>query len=135
MVSVWKTVIVAAGIALAVPSCGGGGSSADTGGCTTPTGGVTGTVATGTATTVKVVSDPTTVGKFDPQTVTVKAGTSVTWDFQDQGTSHTVTADNASFDSCLQAAGFKFTVTFPTAGDFPYKCTVHAAMTGDVKVS
>ena len=133
--SVWKTVIVAAGIALAVPSCGGGGSSSDTGGCTTPTGGVTGTAATGTATTVKVVSDPTTVGKFDPQTVTVKAGDSVTWDFQDQGTSHTVTADNASFDSCLQAASFKFTVTFPTAGDFPYKCTVHAAMTGDVKVS
>ena len=133
--SVWKTMIVAAGIALAVPSCGGSSTDTGGGGCTSPTGGVSGTATTGTATTVKVVTDPTTVGKFDPQTLTVKAGSSVTWDFQDQGASHTVTADGGSFDSCLQAAGFKFTVTFPTAGDFPYKCTVHAAMTGDVKVS
>ncbi len=133
--SVWKTMIVAAGIALAIPSCGGSGT--DTGGgagCTNPTGGVSGT-ATGTAQTVKIVSDPNTVGKFDPGSVSIKAGDSVTWDFQDQGASHTVTADSGSFDSCLQSAGFKFTVTFPTAGDFPYKCTVHSGMTGDVKVS
>jgi plastocyanin len=26
-------------------------------------------------------------------------------------------------------------VTFSTAGDFKYHCTIHAAMTGDVKVS
>lgn len=131
--SAWKVMIVAAGIALALPACGGSTSDTGGGGCTSPTGGVSS--PTGTVTTVKVVSDPNTVGKFDPQTVTIKAGNSVTWDFQDQGAGHTVTADNSSFDSCLQQAGFKFTVAFPTAGDYPYKCTVHAAMTGDVKVS
>ncbi len=134
MVSVWKTMIVAAGIALAVPSCGG--SSSETGGgggCTNPVGAASGNVTA--AQTVKVVTDPTTVGRFDPSPVSIKPGDSVTWDFQDQSVSHTVTADNGSFDSCLQAAGFKFTVTFSTAGTYSYKCTVHAGMIGDVKVS
>jgi plastocyanin len=31
--------------------------------------------------------------------------------------------------------GAKFFVTFNTAGDFKYHCTIHAAMTGDVKVT
>ncbi len=131
--SVWKTVILAAGIALAVPSCGGGSTGGNVGGgCTSPIGGASGVTA---AQTVKVVTDPNTVGRFDPKSVSIKAGDSITWDFQDQSVSHTVTADNGSFDSCLQAAGFTFTVTLSTAGTYSYKCTVHAGMIGEIKVS
>jgi plastocyanin len=123
--------IVAAGSALVLAACGstsGGGGGAS---CT-PSGGS----SSGSGNTVvKVVSDPNTVGKFDPTTVTVTAGQSVEWDFADNtGTPHTVTADDNSFDSCSQTSG-KFVVTFSKAGDVKYHCTLHAQMLGTVKVS
>jgi plastocyanin len=123
--------IVAAGSALVLAACGstsGGGGGAS---CT-PSGGSSS--GSGNA-VVKVVSDPNTVGKFDPTTVTVTAGQSVEWDFADNtGTPHTVTADDSSFDSCSQTSG-KFVVTFSKAGDVKYHCTLHAQMLGTVKVS
>ena len=129
--NVWKMAIVAAGSALVLAACGstsGGGGGAS---CT-PSGGSSS--GSGNA-VVKVVSDPNTVGKFDPTTVTVTAGQSVEWDFADNtGTPHTVTADDSSFDSCSQTSG-KFVVTFSKAGDVKYHCTLHAQMLGTVKVS
>ena len=129
--NVWKMAIVAAGSALVLAGCGtssGGGGNA----ACTPSGGST----SGTGTTVvKVVSDPNTVGKFDPTPVSVKVGQSVEWDFEDNSTPHTVTADDGSFESCSQNSGFKFVVTFNKAGDVKYHCTLHAQMLGDVKVS
>jgi plastocyanin len=123
--------IVAAGSALALAACGGSSTSGGGGSCT-PSGGAT----SGSGNTVvKVVSDPNTVGKFDPTTVTVTAGQSVEWDFNDSSAPHTVTADDGSFDSCSQNAGSKFVVTFSKAGDVKYHCTLHAQMLGDVKVS
>ena len=129
--NVWKMGILAAGSALVLAACGsssggGGGSSC------TPSGGST---SGSGASTVKIVSDPDTVGKFDPATLTVTAGQSVEWDFADSsGTPHTVTADDSSFDSCSQTSG-KFVVTFSKAGDVKYHCTLHAQMLGTVKVS
>jgi len=130
-VNVWKMGILAAGSALVLAACGsssggGGGSSCNpTGGSTSGSG----------ASTVKIVSDPDTVGRFDPATLTVTAGQSVEWDFADSsGTPHTVTADDSSFDSCSQTSG-KFVVTFSKAGDVKYHCTLHAQMLGTVKVS
>jgi plastocyanin len=131
-VSVWKLAIVAAGTALVLAGCGS--SSSDTGGgaSCTPTGGSTS--GTGTA-TVKIVFDSNTIGKFDPSTVSVTTGQTVEWDFQDSSTQHSVTSDESGvFDSCLQSAGAKFVVTFTKAGDVKYHCTIHAQMTGDVKV-
>ena len=129
--NVWKMAIVAAGSALVLAACGstsGGGGNA----ACTPSGGST----SGTGTTVvKVVSDPNTVGKFDPNPASVKVGQSVEWDFQDSSTPHTVTADDGSFDSCSQNSGFKFIVTFNKAGDVKYHCTLHAQMLGDLKVT
>jgi plastocyanin len=130
-VSVWKLAIVAVGTALMLASCGSGGGGGSSDNCTQKGAG------SGTASqTVKIVSDPNTVGKFDPQSVTVTKGQSVEWDFQDSGAQHSVTSDdNTTFDSCLQSAGAKFVVTFNTAGDFAYHCTIHAQMTGNIKVS
>jgi plastocyanin len=124
--------IVAAGSALVLAACGGTSGGGGGGGSCTPSGGA----SSGTGSTVvKVVSDPNTVGKFDPATVTVTAGQTVEWDFQDNSAPHTVTADDGSFDSCSQNAGAKFVVTFSKAGDVKYHCTLHAQMLGDVKVS
>jgi plastocyanin len=124
--------IVAAGSALALAACGGGSTAGGGGGSCTPTGGIS---SGSGAATVKIVSDPNTVGKFDPATVSVTAGQTVEWDFADtSGTPHTVTADDGSFDSCSQSSG-KFVVTFSKAGDVKYHCTLHSQMLGTVKVS
>jgi len=132
-VNVWKMGIAAAGSALVLAACGGGSTGSGGGGTScNPTGGS----SSGSGTTVvKIVSDPNTVGKFDPATVTVTAGQTVEWDFTDSSAPHTVTADDGSFDSCSQNSGAKFVVTFSKAGDVKYHCTLHAQMLGDVKVS
>ena len=129
--SVWKMAMVTAASALVLAACGGSSDNGSSTSCSAHGGTTSGT---GTA-TVKVVSDPNTIGKYDPSTVTIKAGDSVLWDFQDSAAPHTVTAEDSSFDSCTQNAGAKFVVTFSKAGEFKYHCTIHAQMVGDVKVS
>ena len=128
--TVWKMAIGSVATALLLVSCGG--SSGDNGGQScSPTGGST----SGTATqTVKVVTDPNTIGKYDPATVSAKVGDTVAWDFQDNSAQHSVTADDSSFDSCLENSGAKFMVTFSKAGDFKYHCQIHAQMLGEIKV-
>jgi len=130
-VTVWKMAIGSVATALLLASCGG--SSGDNGGQScSPTGGST----SGTATqTVKVVSDPNTIGKYEPANVSLKVGDTVAWDFQDNSAQHSVTADDSSFDSCLQNSGAKFMVTFSKAGDIKYHCQIHAQMLGEIKVS
>jgi plastocyanin len=126
--------IVVAGSATLLAACGGSGNSADNGGdsACTAKGAGSGTAAQ----TVKINSDPTNVGAYAPATVSVKKGDSVEWDWVDNGAQHSVTSDdNTTFDSCLQGAGSKFVVTFNTAGDVKYHCTIHSGMVGDVKVS
>jgi plastocyanin len=132
-VIVWKMTIVAVGSALLLAACSG--SSSDGGGTSgcTPKGGTT----SGTGSQiVKINSDPNTVGKFEPPTVTITKGQTVEWDWVDNTAQHSVTADDTStFDSGLCSAGAKFVVTFNSTGDFKYHCTIHSGMTGDVKVS
>ena len=131
--SVWKMAIVAAGSALVLAACGSSTSDGGGGTACTPKGGTT----SGTASqVVKINPDPNTVGTFAPPTVSVTKGQTVEWDWFDNSAQHSVTAeDTTTFDSGLCSAGAKFFVTFNTAGDFKYHCTIHAAMTGDVKVS
>lgn len=70
---------------------------------------------------------------FSPDTVTIGVGDSVTWTNGD-GTAHTATAGDGSFDTGSIAAGASETVTFDTAGTFPYICSIHPTMTGSVVV-
>jgi plastocyanin len=132
-VSVWKMAIVAAGSVLVLAACGSSSGDGGGGSACTPKGGST----SGTASqVVKINSDPNTVGTFAPPTVSVSTGQTVEWDWVDNSAQHSVTSDDTTtFDSGLCNAGAKFFVTFNTAGDFKYHCTIHAAMTGDVKVS
>ncbi len=68
---------------------------------------------------------------------TIQPGQAVTWVWA--GGSHSTTSGNCCtasgmWDSGVQSGG-SFTYTFPTAGTYPYFCTVHGAMmTGTVKV-
>ncbi len=68
---------------------------------------------------------------FDPKTITVNVGDTVTWTIAGQN-EHTVTADNASFNSDDLKAGEKtsFTFTFTKAGTFAYYCKYHGGLGG-----
>jgi plastocyanin len=70
---------------------------------------------------------------YDPATVTVNVGDSVTWSNADT-VGHTATADGGSFDTGSISPGPSDSVTFTAAGSFPYHCTIHPQMTGTVVV-
>jgi plastocyanin len=84
---------------------------------------------------------------FDPETVTVDVGGTVTWTQKDPGV-HTVTSGNVEqgaggvttvpggrFDSGPLETGRTFTFTFAEPGTYPYFCSVHpATMRGAVQV-
>jgi plastocyanin len=70
---------------------------------------------------------------FHPATVTVNVGDTVTWTNND-GVSHTATADGGSFDTGTIGNGSSASETFNTAGTFAYHCTIHPTMQGSVVV-
>jgi plastocyanin len=71
---------------------------------------------------------------FSPATITVKAGTTVTWT-NNVNDVHTVTADDGSFNSGDLAYYKTYSRTFSQAGTFPYHCIHHANMKGSVVVN
>lgn len=72
---------------------------------------------------------------FQPSSMNVKVGDTVTWTNQDP-TTHTVTADDGSFDSgnIASATGGTYSHTFTTVGTFSYHCAIHPSMKGTVVV-
>ena len=70
---------------------------------------------------------------FAPASVTVAAGTTVTWTNADN-TEHTVTADDGSFKSDKLGTGAAFSQTFTKAGTFAYHCSIHPSMKGTITV-
>jgi plastocyanin len=70
---------------------------------------------------------------FTPATLTVAAGTTVTWTNSD-AVPHTATASDGTFDSGNLNPGQSFSFTFPTPGSFPYVCQYHAGMQGTIVV-
>ncbi len=72
---------------------------------------------------------------FQPATLNVPAGTTVTWNNQDS-VQHTVTSDvQGLFDSGAIAPGKKFTYTFPAPGSYSYHCSIHPGMKGTIVVA
>jgi plastocyanin len=72
--------------------------------------------------------------KFNPASVRVSAGDTVTWTNNDS-VGHDVTGDGfKSGDPGGLQNGDTFKHTFPKAGTFDYVCTVHPGMAGSVKV-
>jgi plastocyanin len=73
--------------------------------------------------------------KFNPGTVTIKAGGKVTWT-NDDSVGHDVTADD--FESGSPGGidgGSTFSHTFKKPGTYDYVCSVHPGMKGAVKVT
>ena len=70
---------------------------------------------------------------FSPKTLTVVAGTRVEVANRD-GTQHTLTAINGSFDTGVLAGGKHASVSPRTPGTFRYHCNIHPDMTGTLVV-
>lgn len=70
---------------------------------------------------------------FNPASLTVVAGTTVTWKNNDN-TTHTVTANNGAFNSGALNPGATFSFTFNQPGTFDYHCMIHPFMTGSITV-
>lgn len=89
---------------------------------------------------------------YDPATLSVAAGDTVTWTSEDSGVHHTVTSGEPAgdtvpgvskgseakpdgvFDGDLADSGASFTFTFETAGTYAYFCNVHPSMTAEIVV-
>jgi plastocyanin len=71
---------------------------------------------------------------FSPVTLSVTAGTTVTWTNKDAMT-HTVTSDTGLFDSGNVAANGTYSYTFSTAGTYAYHCSIHPSMKASVVVT
>jgi plastocyanin len=70
---------------------------------------------------------------FRPQVLSVAVGTTVTWTNRDD-IPHTVVSDDAVFKSKARDTDEKFSYTFDKAGTYPYHCSIHPKMTGQVVV-
>jgi plastocyanin len=70
---------------------------------------------------------------FTPATITVTAGTTITWTNKD-AVSHTVTGTTGLFDSGSVGNGEAYSFKFATVGTFSYYCKPHPSMTATVIV-
>ena len=70
---------------------------------------------------------------FTPDPILISAGDRVTWTNRGDET-HTVTADDGSFDGEDVDPDKTYSKTFRQPGRFPYRCTRHPDMTGVVEV-
>jgi plastocyanin len=70
---------------------------------------------------------------YNPVTINITKGTTVTWVQMDSGVQHTVTGND--FDSSILNPGDTFRWTFKKAGTFSYSCSNHLNMIGIVVVT
>jgi plastocyanin len=72
--------------------------------------------------------------KFSPTPLKVKMGQKVTVTNMDS-TTHTITADDGSFDSKDLGQGKVYSFTVAKPGKFTYTCTIHNYMKGEIDAS
>jgi amicyanin len=71
---------------------------------------------------------------FAPPTITVRAGSTVTW-VNDDDIPHAIAADDHSFKSKVMDTQERFSTTFAKPGTYSYFCSIHPRMTGKVVVT
>ena len=71
---------------------------------------------------------------FDPPTLTVKAGATVTWVNADD-IPHVVSEKDGKFRSPALDTDDRFSQTFSTAGTIEYFCAIHPHMTGKIVIT
>ena len=86
---------------------------------------------------VKAAASAATVNidnfKFAPPTLTVTAGTTVTWKNEDDSP-HRIGDKNGTFKSAALDTDDTFSHTFAAPGEYPYVCTIHPYMAGKIIV-
>ena len=70
---------------------------------------------------------------FAPATLTVTAGTTVTWKNADDSP-HRIGDQNGTFKSAALDTDDTFSHTFAAPGEYPYICTMHPYMVGKIVV-
>jgi plastocyanin len=101
-----------------------------------------GTSSTAGAVTVGAGAQPpstaevqaTASSTFTPGCVVIGAGGSVTWQFGALGHNVIFGTNKPTGGDIAERANTSESRTFPTAGDFPYTCTIHPGMNGRVIV-
>ena len=71
---------------------------------------------------------------FAPATLTVPAGTTVTWVNQDDVPHNIVSSEGKTLKSPVMDTDEKFSYTFTKPGTYPYYCGIHPKMTAKVIV-
>jgi plastocyanin len=71
---------------------------------------------------------------YHPPQVTTAVGKELVWSWDDRGITHSVTADDGSFDSGRRTEG-EFRHAFAAPGEYAYYCQVHARLKGTVVVT
>ena len=72
--------------------------------------------------------------KFDPATLTVPVGSTVTWTNQDEEP-HAIAGKDGSFHSPGMDTHGTYSFTFAKPGTFDYICSIHPFMSGTVVVT
>jgi plastocyanin len=70
---------------------------------------------------------------FGPATVTVPVGTTVTWTNRDD-IPHTAVSTDGVFKSKVMDTDEQFSFVFSKPGTYPYFCSIHPKMTGQIIV-
>lgn len=103
-------------------ACGGGGNS------TGPQNNGGGNMGGGNGSTISVAGT-----SFDPSTLTIAVGGTVSWVFA--GVTHNIQFTGTGAPSnVVNTASGTVTRTFNTAGTFTMTCTIHQGMTGTITV-
>jgi plastocyanin len=71
---------------------------------------------------------------FGPMTLTVPAGTTVTWINNDDVPHTVVSEDTKTFKSKALDTGDKFSYAFNKPGKYPYFCSIHPKMVAEIVV-
>src|SRR3984893_6750929 len=86
---------------------------------------------------IRAAASPATIDidnfAFAPATLTVTAGTTVTWK-NDDDSPHRIGDKNGTFKSAALDTDDSFSHTFAAPGEYPYICTIHPYMVGKIIV-
>jgi plastocyanin len=119
-----RIMLVVVTLLVLLTACGGDDSKGDA----TDTTAKPATAATPSGGTITIKSFA-----FTPSPLTAKTGDSIKVTNED-GTNHSVTADDGSFDTDPFDSGTK-TISLTKAGTIAYHCKIHSSMKGVIQVS
>jgi plastocyanin len=135
MKKILMLLVACCALGLVAAGCGSDNSSSDDGGSAQSTQPADTTSSGGGGATKAAHVEMKDIS-FQPSSVTVVKGGTVTWTNEDS-VGHDVTADDGSFksgDAGGISGGGSFKHTFDATGSFKYVCTVHPGMEGTVVV-